>query len=81
MVGQPLTELFRLESISENQKINYFVDFKHRPNLNWINEVNSKSLFWELEHIKDVPSDLKGINFKFYQTNKYTWPSLISFLL
>lgn len=81
MIGKPLTELFRLESISENQKINYLVSYKSITEWNWNININSKSPFWKLEDIKDILSDLKGIDYKYYQTNKYTWPSTISSIL
>ena len=68
VVGKPLTELFRLESISDNKRINYFV--KYRYISNWNSELNDNTL-WELEEIKDVPENLKGIDYKYVQTNKY----------
>lgn len=72
IVGKPLTELFRLESISENERINYFVDYKYIPN--WNAEINEKTfdrILWTLEDVKDLPGTLKGVNYKYYQTNKY----------
>ena len=81
MIGKPLTELFRLESISEDQKINYLVIYKSITEWNWNFDINSQSPFWKLEAIKDIQSDLTGIDYKYYQTNKYTWPSTISSIL
>ena len=68
VVGKPLTELFRLESISENERINYFVNYKHIPN--WNAGINNDT-YWELEEIKDLPDKLKGVDYKYVQTNKY----------
>ncbi len=68
VVGKPLTELFRLESISENERINYFVEYKHIDN--WNTNLNNDSL-WTLEEIKDLPEKLKGVDYKYFQTNKY----------
>jgi hypothetical protein len=72
IVGKPLTELFRLESISENERINYFVKYKYTSN--WNNNINESSydtILWDLEEIKDVPEKLKGVDYKYVQTNKY----------
>lgn len=69
IVGKPLTELFRLESISENEKINYFV--KHSFLSNWNENLNKNTLFWTLEEIKPISTDLKGVDYKYTQTNKY----------
>jgi hypothetical protein len=72
IVGKPLTELYRLESISENERINYFVDYKYASNWNHkINEGAFDSILWALEEIKDLPEKLKGVNYKYFQTNKY----------
>ena len=68
IVGKPLTELFRLESISENERINYFV--KYRYTSNWNSDINN-DILWELEEIKDIPEKLKGVDYKYIQTNKY----------
>jgi len=70
VVGKPLTELFRLESISENERINYFVKYKSYKEWNWNFELNDDTL-WELEEVKDIPEILKGVDYKFIQTNKY----------
>src|SRR5690606_11219587 len=70
VVGKPLTELFRLESISENERINYFVNYKIYRELNWNFELNDDTL-WELGEVKDIPEILKGVDYKFIQTNKY----------
>lgn len=70
IVGKPLTELFRLESISENERINYFVEYAIHPEWNWNSGLNSDDL-WELEKAKEVPEKLKGVKFKYMQTNKY----------
>lgn len=69
VVGKPLTELFRLESISENERINYFVKYKYLTN--WNSELNNNSVLWELEEIKESPEKLKGVDYKYLQTNKY----------
>ncbi|WP_031457279.1 nucleotidyl cyclase domain-containing protein [Flavobacterium chungangense] len=69
IVGKPLTELFRLESISENEKINYFVNSDYYDN--WNDEINQNSLVWTLEKIQSVPLNLKGVDYKYFQTNKY----------
>lgn len=72
IVGKPLTELFRLESISENERINYFVKYKYVQNWNDnINERPYDNILWDLEEIKDVPEKLKGVDYKYVQTNKY----------
>jgi hypothetical protein len=68
VVGKPLTELFRLESISENERINYFVNYKCLSN--WNSNINSDE-YWKLEEIKDLPDKLKGVDYKYVQTNKY----------
>jgi class 3 adenylate cyclase len=68
VVGKPLTELFRLESISEDFKINYFV--KYSIFSNWNSELNNDSKWWELEPVKEISSILKGVDFKYMQTNR-----------
>ncbi len=68
VVGKPLTELFRLESISEDKRINYFVEYKYSSN--WNTGINTDTN-WELEEIKDLPDKLKGVDYKYVQTNKY----------
>jgi hypothetical protein len=68
VVGKPLTELFRLESISNNERINYFV--KYRYIANWVSELND-DIFWELEDIQEIPEKLKGVDYDYFQTNKY----------
>lgn len=69
IVGKPLTELFRLESISENEKINYFVSYQYIAN--WNDNINQNSSLWTLEKIQPVPNNLKGVNYQYFQTNKY----------
>lgn len=69
VVGKPLTELFRLESISENERINYFVNYKYVAN--WNSNINADTFLWKLEEIKEVPEKLKGVDYKYIQTNKY----------
>ncbi|UUF12360.1 MULTISPECIES: adenylate/guanylate cyclase domain-containing protein [Flavobacterium] len=69
IVGKPLTELFRLESISENEKINYFIDYQYAQN--WNHSINQYSSLWILEKIQETPSNLKGVSYKYFQTNKY----------
>src|SRR5690606_30664634 len=72
IVGKPLTELFRLESISENERINYFVEYRYVANWNEkINEGAFISTLWNLEEIKEIPEKLKGVKYKYIQTNKY----------
>lgn len=78
VVGKPLTELFRLESISENEKINYFVDYQYVKN--WNDKLNETSFIWALEPIKEVPEILKGVNYKYMQTNKYFLSDLFALL-
>ncbi len=68
VVGKPLTELFRLESISWNERINYFVKYKYI--VNWNANINSDT-YWELEEIQDLPDKLKGVDYTYVQTNKY----------
>lgn len=68
VVGKPLTELFRLESVSENNRINYFVNYKYFTN--WNTNINNDT-YWELEEIKELPNNIKGIDYKYVQTNKY----------
>jgi class 3 adenylate cyclase len=70
IVGKPLTELFRLESISENERINYFVTYKLLKKSNWNFDINNDT-FWEMEEVKDIPEKLKGVGYKYIQTNKY----------
>lgn len=67
MIGKPLTELFRLESISENNRINYFVIYKYFDD--WTSNFNGT--FWNLETPKEVPNEIKGVDYKYHQTNKY----------
>ena len=69
IVGKPLTELFRLESISENEKINYFVKYSFVSN--WNENLNKDTRLWTLEEIKPISTDLKGVDYKYTQTNKY----------
>jgi len=38
--------------------------------LNWNFELNDDTL-WELGEVKDIPEILKGVDYKFIQTNKY----------
>jgi hypothetical protein len=76
VVGKPLTELFRLESISEDLRINYFVDYNYLPN--WNKRINEDSCFWVLEDIKQIPSILKGVSYSYYQTNKYSTKDFIN---
>ena len=68
IVGKPLTELFRLESISENLRINYFVPYKYV--VNWNSNINNDN-YWLLEEIKEISEELKGVEYKYIQTNKY----------
>lgn len=70
VVGKPLTELFRLESISEDSKINYFVKYEYFPN--WNKSINDDSILWVLEDIKQIPKILKGVSYNYYQTNKFS---------
>lgn len=70
IVGKPLTELFRLESVSQDERINYFVKYKYYLAGNWNYNINNDTL-WELEEIKDLPEQLKGVDYKHIQTNKY----------
>lgn len=70
IVGKPLTELFRLESISANNRINYFVNYKYTEN--WNSNLNANdSLYWKLEEIKNISESLKGVDYKYFQSNKY----------
>lgn len=72
IVGRPLTELFRLESISENERINYFIEYRYASNWNIdLNENTFDRILWKLEDIKELPEKLKGVSYKYFQTNKY----------
>lgn len=71
VVGKPLTELFRLESISEDEKINYFVNYRSFSEENWNKDINQNTMLWTLENIKEVPNELMGVDYKYIQTNRY----------
>lgn len=68
IVGKPLTELFRLESISEHEAINYLV--KYQTLANWNQDIINDTL-WETSKPKPIPLELKGVDYKHYQTKKY----------
>lgn len=67
MIGKPLTELFRLEGVSENNAINYYVD----SSLEYSTDKHVLSfddLFgWASSSLKDV-KDLKGVSFLYRKT-------------
>jgi class 3 adenylate cyclase len=69
VVGRPLTELFRLESISKNQRINYLVKYMHVSN--WNSSINDNSFWWKLSQIEKITTQLKGVDYEYLQTNEY----------
>lgn len=77
MVGKPLTEIFRLESISFDERINYYSNSEIRKYYEE-NHFGSVKHFgnvikpkW-LHSTHDVPNDLKGINFTTFHSINYT---------
>jgi hypothetical protein len=71
MIGTPLTELFRLEFVSENNAINYYPDSDFDKFINILSSPQtliyklelSLGYKWKDENSKDIDT-LSGINYK-----------------
>lgn len=76
MIGKPLTEIFRLESVSFNERINYYGEtdirefYKERFNRSVSSIGNFGKIEWtHSDHI--LPNDLKGVDFTVFHTIKH----------
>ncbi len=61
MIGKPVTELFRLESVSVDERINYFGDTEIRKFFEQTNLKSLDQIKWE--HYNHILPTLKGISF------------------
>jgi class 3 adenylate cyclase len=71
MIGQPLTDLFRLESISDTNSINYYCDTEYDKN-NTQSTIYQKIKEWLTSWYRADKKyiDLKGVSYKYMR--KYT---------
>jgi hypothetical protein len=65
MIGKPLTELFRLESISEDEKINYFdkTEIREYYEPRFVTSSSSSVKWYHDEH---TVTNLRGVSYKNY---------------
>jgi hypothetical protein len=74
MIGKPLTELFRLESIAQNDCVNYYDGSLIRnwiaPNISYVRDTSVSNSEW-LHVIKPI-KNLKGVNYSNFYTLEYT---------
>lgn len=75
LIGKPLTELFRLESISIDQRINYYAETDIR---NYYSELISPSSSFvsrpaEWTHYSKPIADLKGVNYSQFFSIKHNF--------
>tara|TARA_R110001599_G_scaffold280408_1_gene481610 strand:+ start:5889 stop:6650 length:762 start_codon:yes stop_codon:yes gene_type:complete len=71
MIGKPVTELFRLESISEDNSINFYSDSTYGQNINLkgrMQQLAAIHVDWMISDKKQIPAGIKGIDFQHYQT-------------
>ncbi len=76
MIGKPLTEIFRLESVSFNERINYYSEtdirefYEERFNNSLSSSGGSGIVDWShTDHL--LPKSLKGIDYTDFHTIKY----------
>lgn len=67
MIGKPLTELFRLEGIAENNAINYFSDSTLKYESDSGVDLDDRQKGW-WSSLKRNVNDLKGVSFLYYKT-------------
>jgi hypothetical protein len=71
MIGKPLTELFRLESVSVDERINYYEKtlirtyYYHKTS-----QTKGKITFSKWSHYQETINNLKGISYKSFYTIK-----------
>lgn len=74
MIGKPLTELFRLESVSEDEKVNFFADsVAHDLHREEIEKRRMMDLVYEMvltPYSRWNITDLKGVDFTAYYSLK-----------
>jgi class 3 adenylate cyclase len=74
MIGKPLTELFRLESVSVDESINFFIDTElHELHKSQIEKSNMMRMLYPMSdspYTKHHVSDLKGIDYGGYYSLK-----------
>ncbi len=71
MVGKPITELFRLESISEDCAINFYSESVFGKNINQKGRLQKLAAIqteWLFSSKKQIPAGLKGVDYRYYQT-------------
>ena len=76
MIGKPLTELFRLESVSENNSINYFHISSYDSMELTKDGVfkysrNSNHSYWRKSEL--IPVKLKGVDWSFFKIFSCTY--------
>jgi hypothetical protein len=73
MVGKPLTELFRLESISENERVNYYdkTDVRSYYLPKFSNSASASTTPAEWSHSKQKIENLKGVDFENFYSIKH----------
>jgi class 3 adenylate cyclase len=74
LVGKPLTELFRLESISIDERVNYYGGTKIRQFYELLigsNSLSRRATPSEWNHYDHVLPSLKGVNFPRYHSIEY----------
>ncbi len=71
MIGKPLTELFRLESISIDQRINYYDNTSIRGYYNKKISYNKHTTPSKWTHFGETIDNLKGVNHKNFYSIRY----------
>lgn len=74
LIGKPLTELFRLESISKDERVNYYGGTKISQFYKILiraNSLSGRSTFSEWNHYDHVLPSMKGVTFPSYHSLEY----------